>query len=877
MTDFSLMVTPETTSFDERIEMLARELELAIKWERPCVLFVVYGSEFVRNEVQSALDNRLVDLGQRTTNYIIKDEVSGDIVAHLQNSKDTDKSVFSFQGLSWGSGAHANVYTMLALHKGLFVDKHIRAIFWLTRNEIVDLAHQAPDFWVFRQRSIEFVETPKADRMFQQAVEETWQEAGEYGSGYEDSDEKIALQETMLAELPTDPESCSIRAHLLLSLGVLNWRIGEFEKAGTRIQEALQLAEQFLDAWFQAECFNALALLKSSLDRVDEAIEAYHHALQLAPDQIFVWNNLGNLFLKIRNPAEAMTAFQTALQARPDDPVAWNGLGNAHYLDGCVSDAIGAYRKSIQCLPTYAQPWCGLGNAFAETGRNEEAMKAYQKAIELNGKSATPWLELARLHARQDHYMQAAQAYQNALGVDGTSSELWNELGVLHLQHSAHQQAEECFLKATELDRTHARAFSNLGVTLTRQGRSKESVSILLRSIDLFTDPRDQAISWNRLGDAYRQLNDYDNAIAAYQTADMLEIGTTGVDRVELPKQPRFAPNTLPEVRTAAQVFSDTPYWLFDPSAESADRTSQDVSDSRIPQSLRVTSEDDHAPAISNPSPVHAEAATTLPAESDDPKEQEDAIADSTNAAVWNEKGNVHFKQGAIEEAINAYNKAIQFDTEFGWPYCNLAQAYVALGQFTEAILLYQRSIELLETDQDKAICWNGLGNVHRRMSNYADAVKAYQKAAELDPHTAGMREGVEQSPAGQLPVNSKSWNDLGELFFKTGAYEESIQAFEKAISLDPLAGWPLSNLARSLAAQGKYGLAIPLYQKSIELMHEDKDKAGTWNRLGNVYRKLNDYEHAIQAYQTAVALTDEDSALLTRTRFSLLSNLAAD
>jgi tetratricopeptide (TPR) repeat protein len=86
-----------------------------------------------------------------------------------------------------------------------------------------------------------------------------------------------------------------------------------------------------------------------------------------------------------------------------------------------------------------------------------------------------------------------------------------------------------------------------------------------------------------------------------------------------------------------------------------------------------------------------------------------------------------------------------------------------------------------------------------------------------------------------------------------------------------------MSNLARTLAAQGKFALAIPLYQKSIELLQDDKDKAATWNRLGNVYRKLNDYERAIQAYQKAVALTDEDAGLLTRTRFSLLSNLPSN
>ena len=54
-------------SFDERVEILARELELAVKWQRPCILLVVYSSEYVRSDVEAALDNYLIDLGQKAS------------------------------------------------------------------------------------------------------------------------------------------------------------------------------------------------------------------------------------------------------------------------------------------------------------------------------------------------------------------------------------------------------------------------------------------------------------------------------------------------------------------------------------------------------------------------------------------------------------------------------------------------------------------------------------------------------------------------------------------------------------------------------------------------------------------------------------------
>ena len=96
---------------------------------------------------------------------------------------------------------------------------------------------------------------------------------------------------------------------------------------------------------------------------------------------------------------------------------------------------------------------------------------------------------------------------------------------------------------------------------------------------------------------------------------------------------------------------------------------------------------------------------------------------------------------------------------------------------------------------------------------------------------------------------------------------------FRKAMELDPTSGKAYSGLARTFASQAKYEEAVPLFEKSIELLQNDKEKADAWNGLGNAYRKLNDYESAIRAYQKAVVLADEGVDLLTRTRFSLLSN----
>jgi tetratricopeptide (TPR) repeat protein len=101
----------------------------------------------------------------------------------------------------------------------------------------------------------------------------------------------------------------------------------------------------------------------------------------------------------------------------------------------------------------------------------------------------------------------------------------------------------------------------------------------------------------------------------------------------------------------------------------------------------------------------------------------------------------------------------------------------------------------------------------------------------------------------------------------------DAVNAFNKAIELEPASGAAFSNMGRVLTFQGEFAEAIKFLEKSIELFTDDKDLAVAWNRLGNVYRKLNNYDAAIKAYQKAMILADEGVSLVTRARFSLLSN----
>ena len=870
MTNPGIIQHSQMDTLDERIGIAVQELELAIQWDRPSALLVACNSEPIRMDAETALENYLIEQGQEIV-HIQMDEMSGlNLINYLQDFPSAANHIFFIRGVNAEQG---KILSILGRHQDILINKNIRAVFWLTQKTLLELAGFAPDFWGYRQRVIDLLDFPNPDHILQTVIDSAWQGTGEYTDHLEDTEKIINLHEAFLTELPENEESIPTRANLLLTLGILNWRKGNFEKADDLLQEAIKIAVSLENNWFEAECFNAIALVKFSQGKHDEAIDSYKQAIAIAPEQIFVWNNLGNLCMKIMRNDEAMLAFQKALQHNPKDPVAWNGLGAVYYQIGYLDDSITAYRKAIEYAPAYANSWTGLGDACASIGRDKDAISAYQKAIKLDKHLVTPWLHLAKIYCKQGRNKDAIKTYQRALLVDPNNHQIWNELGLIFMKVNSFKEAERAFLRAGELDPGYGWPYCNLALVYASQDKYQEAIAACQKSLAAFTENKDKVIALDRLANFYRAINDYDNAMQAFQMADNLNGRVITTCKTAASDSAKSDPVQLSESAVEASTYTEPEAKSQAEETTSLEEIKQEKQDMPArKQQMEEVSMTTHKAVY----PVHESVPVTNLSEGQlaaDPIENEDKITAINNPEVWNEKGNIHFQQGDYDKAIAAYNKAIELDLSFGWPYSNLALTYLTLGKFAEAILLYQKSTALLQKQEEQAASWNSIGNIYRHLNDYDGALNAYQKADDLDPQNAGKREKVDSDISSPNSNNAQVWIELGNLFFKSASYSEAVNAYTNAVKIDPSSGWAQSNLAMSLVYQGKYKEAIPVYLKSIERFTDDKDKAASWNRLGNVYRKLNDESSAMKAYQTAVILSDEKTDLLTRTRFSLLSN----
>lgn len=107
-------------------------------------------------------------------------------------------------------------------------------------------------------------------------------------------------------------------------------------------------------------------------------------------------------------------------------------------------------------------------------------------------------------------------------------------------------------------------------------------------------------------------------------------------------------------------------------------------------------------------------------------------------------------------------------------------------------------------------------------------------------------------------------WNEIGTIYQKMGALDESIQAYLKALELNPECAEYHYNLGRSYFDRKEYGRAVSFYRKSIPLFKTAHEQALVWNSIGDAYRALKDLDNAVNAYRKADALEMHPAGLST-------------
>ncbi len=217
----------------------------------------------------------------------------------------------------------------------------------------------------------------------------------------------------------------------------------------------------------------------------------------------------------------------------------------------------------------------------------------------------------------------------------------------------------------------------------------------------------------------------------------------------------------------------------------------------------------------------------------------------------WNQALDIF--QSTIE-AIKQVNDSLNLATT----YENLGQIYQLLYQGNKATEYYQKALELYKKLNDEAgiaNAWMLLGNIHQENKEYSLAIDYFRQYLDLslkNHHEPKLAEG---------------YDHLGLAFQQSGNLDSALIYFQKSYELYHMLGnkaeilQTLLHQAAVLQKQKLADRAIHCYEQALESLGENYSiatKAQIYDRLGDVYNQQNNLIPAFDYYRQAASLYEQ-------------------
>lgn len=201
----------------------------------------------------------------------------------------------------------------------------------------------------------------------------------------------------------------------------------------------------------------------------------------------------------------------------------------------------------------------------------------------------------------------------------------------------------------------------------------------------------------------------------------------------------------------------------------------------------------------------------------------------------------------SLDRAISSFEEALRNDPDYAVAWAALGGAYGLKGNFLAIPDLLHKAIEMedraiaLDAQLADAHMWKGTALLG--LGRVDEAIAAIKEALRLDPNSGQAHQGLARA----------YWVGKGD-------FAAAIPVFERAIELNPEAGYSYLQLALLLAYEGHYERAIEICKRAIDLQEQfisgnaGLQIVGAHARLGYVYYLGGRYEEALREYERELA-----------------------
>ena len=190
------------------------------------------------------------------------------------------------------------------------------------------------------------------------------------------------------------------------------------------------------------------------------------------------------------------------------------------------------------------------------------------------------------------------------------------------------------------------------------------------------------------------------------------------------------------------------------------------------------------------------------------------------NYLAYNNLGNIYFRKGQIDEALNYYYSSIQIQPAFAIAQSNMGAALVRKGKIQKAIDQFNFALSI---DPDQNDTRQNLKNTLVARDFTIKKIAAKEKEAQFDPE------------------NFKLHFELGTLYQSLGQTDKALKQYESVVSTQPDFVPAIERLAIIHAESGNYNDAISSFQKMLEIQPQNADIPYKIATIYSDQKKIND------------------------------------
>ncbi len=162
------------------------------------------------------------------------------------------------------------------------------------------------------------------------------------------------------------------------------------------------------------ELYLSLARMHEHRGNFDTAINQYHKALEVAPQDLTTLVSLARLYDRQGQFERAEELYQRAVKAHPDSAVALNDLGLCYARQSKLSQSLAVLQQAVKIDPHKTMYRNNLASVLAETGRDQEA---FEQLAAVNPPAVAHY-NMGYLLYQRDQYDAAARHFARAVEAD---------------------------------------------------------------------------------------------------------------------------------------------------------------------------------------------------------------------------------------------------------------------------------------------------------------------------------------------------------------------------------------------------------------------------------------------------------------------------